>query len=98
MKYDIQELFICQCSDPQHQLIMTADDDWGSVFCSVHLKPAGFFKRLWIAMKYICGHRSIYGDFDEFIFDVDDADRLQIIVDHLKAFKKKREEDDNGKE
>lgn len=49
-------------------------------------------------MKYICGHRSIYGDFDEFIFDVDDADRLQIIVDHLKAFKKKREEDDNGKE
>lgn len=96
MKNDIQELFICECGDPEHQLIMTADNDWGSVFCHVYLKPRGFFKRVWSALKYICGHRSIYGDFSEFIFDVDDADRLQLVVDHLKAFKKKREVD--GKE
>ena len=35
-------------------------------------------------MKYVFGHRSIYGDFDEFIFKTDDADRLQDVVNYLK--------------
>lgn len=98
MKNDIQELFICECGDPEHQLIMRTDNDWDFVFCSVHLKPRGFFKRVWSALKYICGHRSIYWDFSEFIFDVNDADRLQFVVDHLRKFQRKREEDDKGKE
>ena len=34
---------------------------------------------LWIHL------RSIYGDFDEFIFKKEDANKLQAIVDYLKA-------------
>lgn len=38
-------------------------------------------------LLYIFGHRSAYGDFDEFIFNPKDADRLQSVVDHLRTEK-----------
>lgn len=82
-----QELFICACHSVEHQLIMSyfTDDDYSEVYCSVHLKPeTSMFKRIWNAVKYIFGHRSTYGDFDEFIFKPEDADRLQNVVDYLK--------------
>lgn len=61
------------------------DEKDGQVYCSVHLKPeANVFKRIWRAVKYVFGHRSNYGDFDEFIFNPEDADSLQQVVDYLK--------------
>ena len=82
-----KELFVCQCDDVNHSLIMETDDEWGSVFCRVHLVRDGFFKRIWNAIRYVFGRRSIYGDFDEFIFNPEDADRLQEVVDKLKKYR-----------
>lgn len=87
---DKQELFICACNSMEHQLIMSycTDEEYKEVYCSVHLKPErNLFKRIWKAIKYIFGHRSIYGDFDEFIFKPEDADRLQEVVNRLKINK-----------
>lgn len=84
---DKQELFICACNSMEHQLIMSycIDEEYKEVYCSVHLKPErNLFKRIGKAIKYIFGHRSIYGDFDEFIFKPEDADRLQEVVNRLK--------------
>lgn len=84
---DKQELFICACHNVEHQLIMlySEDNDDKEVYCSVHLKPEpNVFKRIWGAVKYVFGHRSIYGDFDEFFFKPEDADKLQQVVDYLK--------------
>ena len=53
------------------------------------LTPVGFFKRLINGIKYIFGHRSKYGDFQEIIINPDDADRLQDVVDMLKEAKEK---------
>ena len=78
------ELFICQCGSVEHQLIFSYFPDEKIVYMSVHLIPHGFWKRLKEGIKYIFGHRSIYGYFDEFIFNEEDADRLQEIVNHLK--------------
>ena len=88
MPMDKQDLFICACHNVEHQLIMSysADDDYKEVYCSVHLKPErNILKRIWHGIKYIFGHRSIYGDFDEFIFRPEDADKLQEVVDYLKS-------------
>ena len=85
------ELFICACNNVEHQLIFSYFDDEpkGDVYCTVHLKPErNVLKRLWNAMRYIFGHRSIYGDFDEFIFKTDDADKLDEVVKYLKQYKK----------
>lgn len=81
----VNELFICQCYNIEHQLVFSYNKDWEEVFVSVHLVPErNIFKRIWKALQYVFGHRSIYGHFDEFIFKKDDADRLQQIVNHLK--------------
>lgn len=85
---DKKELFICECNSIEHQIVMSYFEDEKEVYCSVHLKPErNVFKRIIHAVKYIFGHRSIYGDFDEFIFNPKDADRLQSVVDHLRTEK-----------
>lgn len=88
---DIRELFVCKCNDPQHQFIIQTIDfeNDPAVYISVLLTPVGFFKRLINGIKYIFGHRSKYGDFQEIIINPDDADRLQDVVDMLKEVKKK---------
>lgn len=61
------------------------DEDDKEVYLSVHLKPeSNIWVRIKNAIKYIFGHRSLYGDFDEFIFNEEDAGRLQKVVDVLK--------------
>lgn len=82
-----QEFFICQCNSTEHQLIFSyfTDDKFGDVYVTVHLVPDTFWKRIRNAIKYVFGHRSKYGDFDEFIFKKEDANKLQAIVDYLKA-------------
>lgn len=59
-------------------------DNHEDVFLSVHLvREPNIFKRIWLAMKYIFGMRSIYGDFDEILLSPLDAPKLQKVVDHL---------------
>ena len=82
-----KEFFICQCNNTEHQLVFNYFEDelGGDVYVEVHLVPASFWKRIKNAFKYIFGHKSRCGDFSEFIFKKEDADKLQIIVDYLKA-------------
>lgn len=85
---DKKELFICECNSIGHQIVMSYFEDEKEVYCNVHLKPErNVLKRIIHAVKYIFGHRSAYGDFDEFIFNPKDADRLQSVVDHLRTEK-----------
>lgn len=83
----VNELFICQCYNVEHQLIFSyfPDDEDKDVYVSVHLTPEyNIFKRIWIAIKYIFGYKSMYGHFDEFIFKKSDANRLQKVVNFLR--------------
>lgn len=34
------------------------------------------WKRMWMAIKYIFGYKSMYWHFDEFVFKKSDADKL----------------------
>ena len=90
--FEIEELFICECGDPSHQFIISADKETTEgpcAFISVHLnREHNIFKRIWYAIKYVSGARSIYGDFDEIIINPNDADRLQKVVDFLKRHQK----------
>ena len=90
--FEIEELFICECGDPSHQFIISADKETTEgpcAFISVHLnREHNIFKRIWYAIKYVFGARSIYGDFDEIIINPYDADRLQKVVDFLKRHQK----------
>ena len=83
----VNELFICQCYNVEHQLIFSyfPDDEDKDVYVSVHLTPEdNIWKRIWMAIKYIFGYKSMYGHFDEFIFKKSDADKLQKVVNFLR--------------
>lgn len=83
----VNELFICQCCNTEHQLIFQyfPNDEDKEVYVSVHLTPEyNIWKRIWMAIKYIFGYKYMYGHFDEFIFKKSDADKLQKIVNFLK--------------
>lgn len=85
----MEEREICKCNNIEHQLVFTyftEDKNKGiDSDVSIHLKPDSFWNRLVNGIKYIFGHRSKYGDFDEFIFNKKDADKLQRVVDYLKS-------------
>ena len=79
----MNELFICQCNNIEHQLIFSRLDN--EVYVHVHLTPeSNILKRIWIAIKYIFGYKCRYGHFDEFIFKKSDADKLQKVTNLLK--------------
>lgn len=84
-----EELLLCQCGDPSHQLIIFYDDkqEVPTVYVTVHLSPnRNFLKRLWRGIKYIFfNKRSIYGDFDEIILRPNDADKLRRAVELLES-------------
>ena len=73
------------CESVEHQLTFSYFDSDEEVYCAVHLAKKPFFERLVRGVKYIFGHRCRYGDFEEFIFKKEDADRLQKVVDKLRG-------------
>lgn len=91
------DLCICECHNVEHQMIFyydTADDDpndpYNSVYVEIHLKSLSFWDRLKYAVKYIFGHKSMYGAFDEFIFQPKDWEKLHNASVYLKKINDKR--------
>lgn len=83
----MNELFICQCKNEEHQLIFSYfPEEDGDVYMSIHLVTRqNIWKRIKMAIKYVFGYKCQYGNFDEFIFKKEDAGKLQSVVDYLKS-------------
>ncbi|MCK9415847.1 hypothetical protein M0Q97_04235 [Candidatus Dojkabacteria bacterium] len=90
------ELLICECHSTDHQIILLYEydeeyDENGNItkklpMCYIHINLnnyMSFWKRLKFGIKYIFGYKSRYGAFDEFIFNPEDAPKLQKLVDYL---------------
>lgn len=55
----------CACHSPEHTLRFNFDGVENEIYTEVFLNQyRGFFKRLWIAIKYLCGYRCRFGHFD----------------------------------
>ena len=69
------EYFDCKCSSPEHTLRFVYDED--DIYIEIYLRQyRNFFKRIWIAIKYIFGYKCQYGDWDCFILKEDDIQRM----------------------
>lgn len=69
--------FICDCHSTEHQIRVMADEE--DLYIQVHLTThENFFNRLWSGVKYIFGHKSRFGDWDEFILNRDDKNSLAL--------------------
>lgn len=81
-----REYFICSCENTEHQIVFSwfEDDDVANVYATIHLRKKSFWARLKYGIKYIFGYQCRYGAFDEFIFNPNDARKLERITRWLR--------------
>lgn len=72
------EIIVCMCSSMDHCFRLMWVED--SLYLTVHLTRKAWWRRLWVALKYVAGKRSIYGDFDEVLIPVDAYPRLLAVI------------------
>lgn len=72
------EILKCVCHSKEHEIEFAYDDTL--FYCFIHLTPKRFFQRLKNGIKYIFGHRSIYGDFEEILFDLKELKKLDSLI------------------
>lgn len=78
-----EEILICACHSTEHQIVIQKDKTDNVVYCSIHLAPLPWYKRIVNGIKYIFGYRCKYGDFDEFLFDKKHITKLNQIINFL---------------
>jgi hypothetical protein len=79
------QYFDCACYSSEHTLKFTWDDEDNEIYTEVFLRQyRNFFKRIWIAIKYIFGYKCRYGHWDCFVLQNKDAQRLKCLLDKLK--------------
>ena len=79
-----QDILICECSNIEHQIAFNYNADEKMVYLVTRLCPLSFWKRLKNGIKYIFGHKSRFGEFDEFILRADDANKIRNVYKFLK--------------
>lgn len=72
-----RETFICDCHSLEHQYTFWYDEEFNEVYFEPHLFLSGnWFQRLKTRIKYLFGHKSRYGAFDDIIIKPDDAIKI----------------------
>lgn len=88
------EILICDCHSTEHQILLMHEYEqeiedgvvkslYPMCYMHTHLNKHTFWTRIKYGIKYIFGYQCKYGAFDEFIFNPEDAPKLQNLVDHL---------------
>lgn len=76
----IEKMISCSCLSPEHTLTYNLNLEDKEIYTSVYLNQyRPLYKRVWVAIKYIFGYKSVYGHWDCFV-----ADRSRILA--LKEF------------
>lgn len=83
------DILICECHSTEHQMVIHYSDDNGIPMCylHVHLNKRPLLQRIVYGIKYIFGHQSRFGAFDEFIINPEDSTKIKEISDYLKKQK-----------
>jgi len=56
---------ICSCESSQHLVVFTKDEDQDELCIEVQLiQHRNIIKRIWTAVKYVFGYKSVYGHWD----------------------------------
>jgi hypothetical protein len=81
------KVIICDCGLAEHQLVITKDDEFVN-FPQVYIQPSlihynGFFKRLWIGIRYAFAYTSKYGQFDSIIVNKNNYGPLKEAIKFL---------------
>lgn len=75
------EYFECQCGSEEHSVKfhLSLDDEPADTclyLCTYMDNRRGFWRRLWLGLRYAFGHQSEYGAFGSWLLQPSDAARL----------------------
>jgi hypothetical protein len=97
----MEKFLNCICHSPSH-IIKLQIYNWQKnnissdidLSVSVHISPEqSIFKRIWIAIKYIFGHQSEFGEFAEILLDESKTKEIKEFLDfYLDSKEKLRKE------
>lgn len=77
-----EHFFSCTCGDYNHLVRFELDPEYGEVYLTVRLNSyEPWWKRVWIAVKYVFGYPHAYGHYDVTILREEDFVRLHAILD-----------------
>ena len=69
---------ICKCMSSEHQVSFWHDEEDDELYCEPHLvNHNSFIRRIVVAIKYIFGYTSKYGQWDCTIFKDEDLKKLK---------------------
>jgi hypothetical protein len=97
---DGTEYFECQCHSDEHAVTFTLslDDEMPEIYLSVYMdNRRGFWRRLWLGLRYAFGYQSKYGAFGNWTLQPSDAERLRSMLDKLIEFTAPRRSEALGK-
>ena len=84
MSADAQEVIICECGLAEHQFVLSMYDweDEIEVYLEPHLSTyRNIFKRIWVALRYVFGHRSRYGEWDCVLLGKEQLQQMGLFID-----------------
>ena len=83
--YENTEFMGCACHSPEHVMQLMLWTEEPKMLCIyMCLNPEVWYKRIWLAIKYIFGYKSRFGHFDEFMIKPEDANRLIEMLNKIK--------------
>jgi hypothetical protein len=84
----LEEIFVkCMCHSPEHQMMLSffsngEDEQYEELYVTFHLSQyRNLLKRIWVAIRYVLGYKSQFGDWDEIILDKRRASRIARFLD-----------------
>jgi len=76
----------CSCFTPSHSISFTYDNDGEekTLLVTLFLNQYTFLKRLYNALRYVCGKKIEYGCFDSWLLDETDTEKVIQILRKMK--------------
>jgi hypothetical protein len=86
------EYFTCSCHSAEHTVRFDYDPAEGELYTTVYLHAYHpWYRRLWLAVKYVFGRNRRYGDFDCFTMDPQDRDRFASLATSFQRYHDSRQ-------
>lgn len=93
MTSDGNKYFECECHSFQHTMKLYYDSEDGYLSFTTYInsyKP--WYKRVWLATKYVFGMKLDHSHFDEFLMKPEDSLRFYNIAKHFKEYHQDKQE------
>ncbi len=74
------EVFVCECASPAHNMIVTKDEEYDEVYLHVHLVNLAFLERVVLGVKYILGLSVKWGHYDTLILGKEKREKLKELL------------------